>query len=449
MAQSNNDAASKKISSQSCTGGFVASSSSAFSAPTGSSVSLFDIENINNAGECDVTIVDVADESRPSSSQGAGSNYACSSLAETNPKKKGRGRPRREDAVPKTYNSREPRQRRRASRSPPAATARDRLPTKQDVTKLARPASAPTANDTDPSWKPHIKKRGRPKKHDDQLVRPRSSSARPRSASAIEPLTSATRAHQSTRDQSLTPKPPPIRPRPSKLQCPTSTSTSTSSQPQPSSSNTQSSNNGLNPSPSPQLTPPPPHNSHLFRPVSVSLTDNSRSTTATTPASAYTPVPIQPRAHVAAPSLQLPLSHHGSDPWPHKRTKQTTLIPCRGLFSGALGPALSFAGYAMLHTGSKLLEWAREGDAGVKSFSQSILAQSRELLLPYCGVMVRRAKEAINGFYFTATECTIMIMNHREVDQSVMDDVIKIIQLHASRGQNLDLEPHTCRQRLS
>ena len=64
----------------------------------------------------------------------------------------------------------------------------------------------------------------------------------------------------------------------------------------------------------------------------------------------------------------------------------------------------------MLHTGRELLKWSAEADAGVKSFSSSILSSSRSLLLPYYGMLVERAMTAANGFVFSAADCATQMI---------------------------------------
>ena len=78
---------------------------------------------------------------------------------------------------------------------------------------------------------------------------------------------------------------------------------------------------------------------------------------------------------------------------------------CRGVYDGNFGPALSFSGQALLNTGCQLLEWARQPDAGVRSFALSILAQSSQICLPYHGLTIERATATRYGFFFRRTNC--------------------------------------------
>ena len=47
---------------------------------------------------------------------------------------------------------------------------------------------------------------------------------------------------------------------------------------------------------------------------------------------------------------------------------------CKGVYDGYFGAALIMAGLTMLDTGRQLMKWAAEGDAGIKSFSASVLS---------------------------------------------------------------------------
>ena len=60
----------------------------------------------------------------------------------------------------------------------------------------------------------------------------------------------------------------------------------------------------------------------------------------------------------------------------------------------------------MLHTGRKLVSWARDSDVGIKNFASSALATSTELIMPYYGMLVRRAEQPKNGFQFISEGCT-------------------------------------------
>ena len=93
-----------------------------------------------------------------------------------------------------------------------------------------------------------------------------------------------------------------------------------------------------------------------------------------------------------------------------KRSRPSTLSRCLGLYDGFFGTALYFVGRSMLHTGRRLIEWAKECDAGVASFRRSALANSSELLLPFRGMTVRKAAE---GFSLHRTDCEGSIASHR------------------------------------
>ena len=83
----------------------------------------------------------------------------------------------------------------------------------------------------------------------------------------------------------------------------------------------------------------------------------------------------------------------------------TVLNVCRGVYDGNFSPALSFAGQALLNTGCQLLQWARQPDAGMRSFASSILAQSSQICLPYYGLTIERATATQDGFVFRYTDC--------------------------------------------
>ena len=53
------------------------------------------------------------------------------------------------------------------------------------------------------------------------------------------------------------------------------------------------------------------------------------------------------------------------------------MVQYEGLYHCNFGVALSFAGKAMLNTGHKLLEWAAEKNAGMKSVASSALATTK------------------------------------------------------------------------
>ena len=85
-----------------------------------------------------------------------------------------------------------------------------------------------------------------------------------------------------------------------------------------------------------------------------------------------------------------------------KRTRPSTLSRCSGLYDGYFGAALFFVGRSMLHTGRRLLDWARESDVGISSFKSSALAKSSDLLLPFWDMTVRKSAE---GFSIHSSNC--------------------------------------------
>jgi hypothetical protein len=60
----------------------------------------------------------------------------------------------------------------------------------------------------------------------------------------------------------------------------------------------------------------------------------------------------------------------------------------------------------MLHTGHQLLQWAKESNAGIKSFSSSILATTGNICLPYYKMILDRSCNLEEGFIFQAETST-------------------------------------------
>ena len=88
-----------------------------------------------------------------------------------------------------------------------------------------------------------------------------------------------------------------------------------------------------------------------------------------------------PLAYLPAPNL--PPTNH--------------VVPCTGVLAGSTGAVLQFAARAMLSTANQLFEWSRQPDGGQCNFSSSLLFYSREILLPFYGMLVRRVR---GGFSF-------------------------------------------------
>ncbi len=93
--------------------------------------------------------------------------------------------------------------------------------------------------------------------------------------------------------------------------------------------------------------------------------------------------------------------------WPTHQTITPKLPPlqCSGVYGGYFGPAFTFAAKLLQYTADQLKQWAREPDLGVKSFDGSI-SMSRSICLPYQGVIIDRAHNPCNRFFFYAVSCT-------------------------------------------
>jgi len=106
-------------------------------------------------------------------------------------------------------------------------------------------------------------------------------------------------------------------------------------------------------------------------------------------------------------SLQQDLPPPQSEPIPKKQRLEEYTIPCIGLNSGSSGTVLSFVAHSMLNTAHQLLDWTRDKDGGLNKFASSVLATSTHLLLPWRGMVVNRAKDALNGFVISSVKCTL------------------------------------------
>ena len=74
-------------------------------------------------------------------------------------------------------------------------------------------------------------------------------------------------------------------------------------------------------------------------------------------------------------------------------------VPCQGTYNINIRAALSFSGKLMLIAAHQLLAWSPGKDYDLTSFSLSmILAKSGEMLLPFYGMMVWRARDVKQGF---------------------------------------------------
>ena len=117
---------------------------------------------------------------------------------------------------------------------------------------------------------------------------------------------------------------------------------------------------------------PVPSIGRADRSRSASLASNNNKRAASTQPRRPTPSPTPDNHPIAAHPIVRPQP---------KRAKPSTLSPCAGLYDGYFGAVLFIVGKSMLNTGRRLLEWAREGNAGVSSFKRSALAKSSDLLL--------------------------------------------------------------------
>ena len=61
----------------------------------------------------------------------------------------------------------------------------------------------------------------------------------------------------------------------------------------------------------------------------------------------------------------------------------------------------------MLDTAQKLISWSCEANAGIKSFTSSILVDSNNLILPFYGMVVRRVKVATEGYRISSVGCAL------------------------------------------
>ena len=79
---------------------------------------------------------------------------------------------------------------------------------------------------------------------------------------------------------------------------------------------------------------------------------------------------------------------------------------CKGGYDGNFGTAIEFAARAYWHTAQKLSEMARDPNAGIKRFTESALARSRDICLPIYGVLISGADNPSDGFVFQSVSCS-------------------------------------------
>lgn len=96
----------------------------------------------------------------------------------------------------------------------------------------------------------------------------------------------------------------------------------------------------------------------------------------------------------------------GKQSYSHMKMKRPRTSQCIGLYGGTFGQAISFAGKSMIESGRKLIEWSRESDFGMKSFNESSLFSSKNLLLPLRDLNVVRPSDPTKGFAITSAGCS-------------------------------------------
>ena len=201
---------------------------------------------------------------------------------------------------------------------------------------------------------------------------------------------------KSSRQQSITP--PPVASRPAPPSLPSQT-TATALRPAPPSILPQIT--AVTPRPAPPSLLPQPTATALH-PAPTSLLPLTR-----TPATRPAPPSLLPQTRTTATAPRPPPP---SIPTLSRRREKRKIDAlndgqCKGSYHGNLGKALSFAGRAFLNTGQKLLQMAAEPDAGLQSFSSSVLAASKHLCFPYKGMTVERASTPQDGFVFHNENC--------------------------------------------
>ena len=108
------------------------------------------------------------------------------------------------------------------------------------------------------------------------------------------------------------------------------------------------------------------------------------------------PCGLRERTSPSSPSsLPLQLAHSTA---PSKK--------CRGRYDGFFGSAILFATKAYQHTAQKLVEMSRDPNAGVRRFTESALARTWHMCLPFHGVLVSRADNPSIGFVFRSLSCS-------------------------------------------
>jgi hypothetical protein len=79
---------------------------------------------------------------------------------------------------------------------------------------------------------------------------------------------------------------------------------------------------------------------------------------------------------------------------------------CKGGYDGNFETDIEFTARAYWHTAQKLSEMARDPNAGIKRFTESALARSRDICLPIYGVLISGADNPSDGFVFQSVSCS-------------------------------------------
>lgn len=164
--------------------------------------------------------------------------------------------------------------------------------------------------------------------------------------------------------------------------------------------------------PLPSSSPPRQLWPRLLRPSSPRQSSNQpfNPSLALRPASFQSP-PL-PRPHPALPAattpLQLPTSTSSLLPAPRPIPRQPLpppVLECQGVYVGNFGKTLIFAAQTLRNTANKFTDWARQPDFGLADFLKSILSTTRDICLPFNGIIMGRASNPQDGFTFRTESC--------------------------------------------
>ena len=155
-------------------------------------------------------------------------------------------------------------------------------------------------------------------------------------------------------------------------------------------------------------TPPPQNKNHSTTPPPQNNQNNNP------------PVNLQPRSHtqlakkIPAPNSRpppIPLILNRENKRPPAPRSISPLPPikrpkvCSGINSGNFGAILTFAAQSFKHTAVTLLGWASESDGGLASYMASALSKSKNIILPYRHMILRKAPSN-NGYSVYDENCT-------------------------------------------